>query len=147
MTCSRQKTKVILKINNVQSKSTPTPFINLKLGPGYSCKWFFDTGAAIFCIVLREFRKTFNNIDLIKINNARKVCQRASGAAIVPVGTYLIPLEWQEKKIIYPVIVFNKLNTPLIKGIDAIHHMGIKYLSTFLFQEDKIGENYLKKLT
>ncbi len=67
---------------------------------------------------------------------------------MVPVGTYLIPLEWQGKQILHPIIVLKNLNTPLIIGIDAIHHMGITYLSTsetFLFQEDIIGENKFRK--
>jgi hypothetical protein len=53
------------------------------------------------------------------------------------------------KKIIHPVIVFNNLNTPLIMGIDTIHHMGTTYLSTsetYLFQEDITGENNSEKL-
>ena len=47
-----------------------------------------------------------------------------------------------------PVHVFQILNTPLIIGIDAIHNMGITYLSmsqTFMFQEDIIGEAKFRK--
>jgi hypothetical protein len=61
-----------------------------------------------------------------------------------------MPLEWQGKKILYPVIVLENLNTPLIMGIDAIHHMSITYLSmseSLLFQEDIIGENKFKLMT
>jgi hypothetical protein len=53
------------------------------------------------------------------------------------------------KKIIHPVQVFKNLNTPLIMGIDAIHHMSITYLSRsefFVFQEDIIGENKFIKV-
>jgi hypothetical protein len=59
-----------------------------------------------------------------------------------------MPLEWQGKKIIHPVIMFECLNTPLIMGIDAIHHMSTTYLSTsesFLFQEDIVGQNKFRK--
>jgi hypothetical protein len=79
------KNNVILKRNDLQSKFTPRSIINLKLGPGYSCKWLFDTGAAISCMALREFRKITNNVNLRKNNNKWKVCQGASGAALVPV--------------------------------------------------------------
>ena len=67
---------------------------------------------------------------------------------MIPVGTYLIPLEWNGKKILHPVTVFQNLNTPLIMGNDAIHHMGITYLSmseSFMFQEDIIGQNKFRK--
>jgi hypothetical protein len=49
---------------------------------------------------------------------------------------------------LHPVIVFINLSTPLIMGIDPIHHMNISYLSTsetFLFQEDIIGANKFRK--
>jgi hypothetical protein len=44
---------------------------------------------------------------------------------------YLMPLEWNERKVLHPITVFQNLNTPLIKRIDAIHHMSITYLSTW----------------
>jgi hypothetical protein len=99
-------------------------------------------------MAIRKFRKIPTSIHLKKFNNTGKVCQGASGAPLVPVGTYLIQLEWQGKQIIHPVIVFNNLSTLLIIGSDAIHHMGITYLGTsetFLLQEDIIGENKFRK--
>jgi hypothetical protein len=52
------------------------------------------------------------------------------------------------KKILHPVTVFQNSNTPLIMGIDAIHHMSITHLSmseTLIFQEDIIGQNNFRK--
>jgi hypothetical protein len=52
------------------------------------------------------------------------------------------------KKILYPVIVFENLNTPLKMGIDANHDKSITYLSTSescMFQEDILGENKFRK--
>ena len=148
MTCSREINDKIVKINDNKSKSTPRPIISLKLGSGYSRGWLFDTGAAITCMAIKELRRIPSYVKLQKIANSGRICQGASGANLIPVGTFLMPLEWQGKKILHPVIVFNNLNTPLIMGIDAIHHMSITYLSmseSFLFQEDIIGENKFRK--
>jgi hypothetical protein len=59
MTCSREITDKIVKINDVKSKSTPRPIINLKIGSGYSRGWLFDTGAAITCMAIKELKCTF----------------------------------------------------------------------------------------
>ena len=59
-----------------------------------------------------------------------------------------MPLEWNKKRILHSVTVFQNLSTPLIMGIDAIHAMGITYLTssgTFMFQQDIIGENKFRK--
>ncbi len=127
MVCSRMITDKIMKINYVKSKSTPRPIICLKLGSGYARGWLFDTGAAITCMAIKELSKIPRHVKLQQIANTGRVCQGASGTSLIPVGTYLMPLEWQGKKIIHPVIVFENLNTPLIMGIDAIHHMSITY--------------------
>jgi hypothetical protein len=50
MTCTKLTINKILEKNDVQSKSTPRPIITLNTSLGLSCKWFFDTGAAISCI-------------------------------------------------------------------------------------------------
>jgi hypothetical protein len=47
----------ILEINNIQSKSTPMPLITLKTRSGLSCKWLFDTGAALSCVSIGACRK------------------------------------------------------------------------------------------
>jgi hypothetical protein len=82
-----------------------------------------------------------------KLNDKGRTCRGASGASLIPVGTYLMPLEWNEK-ILHPVKAFQNLNTPLIVGIDAIHHMSMTYLSMsemFMLQKDIMGQNKFRK--
>ena len=47
----------IQEINDVQSKSTPRLLITLDSSSGLSCKWLFDTGAALSCMSIGAFRK------------------------------------------------------------------------------------------
>ncbi len=101
MTCSRKITDKIVKINDVKSKSTPRPIINLKLGSGYSRGWLFDTGAAITCMAIKELKRIPSHVKLQQIANSGRICQGASGANLIPVGTFLMPLEWQGKKSTY----------------------------------------------
>ncbi len=96
MTCSRVITDKIMKINDVKSKSTPRPIIYLKLGSGYSRGWLFDTGGAITCMAIKELRKIPSHVKLQQIANTWRVCQGALGTSLIPVGTYLMPLEWQK---------------------------------------------------
>ncbi len=98
MTCSREITDKIVKINDLKSKSTPRPIITLKLGSGYSRGWLFDTGAAITCMAIKELKLIPCYVKLQQIANSGRICQRASGANLIPVGTFLMPLEWQGKK-------------------------------------------------
>jgi hypothetical protein len=98
MTFSRIITIKIVKINGVKSKSTPRPIIPLKLSSGYLSELLFDTGAAITCMAIKELRKIPNNVELNQIKDSGKICQGASRANLIPVGTYLMPLEWQGKK-------------------------------------------------
>jgi hypothetical protein len=86
-----------VKINDLKSKSTPTPIITLKLSSGFSSNWLFDTGAAITCMAIKELNKIPNNVGLKQIKDSGRICQRASGANLISVGTYLVPLEWQGK--------------------------------------------------
>jgi hypothetical protein len=98
---------------------------------------------------IRPFRKIHIDKRPKNIYEKGKTCRRASGASLVPVGTYLMPLEWNEKKILHPAVLFQNLNTPLILGIDPIHHMGITYFSmseSFIFQVDIMGQNKFKRL-
>jgi hypothetical protein len=83
-----------------------------------------------------------------KIGDKGRNAVGASGASLVPKGTYLLPLELNGKKIMQPVNVFQNLSTPLIMGIDAIDNMSITNLSmsqTFMFQEDIVGEAKFRK--
>jgi hypothetical protein len=108
----------------------------------------FDTGASLTCISIGAFKSIPIHARPNKIGEKGKNAVGASGASLVPKGTYLLPLEWNGKKIMQPVNVFQNLRTPLILGIDAIDNMGITYLSiTFMFQEDFIGEAKFRKPT
>ncbi len=98
MTCTRIITNKIVKIIDVKSKSTPRPIITLKLSSRYSSELLFDTGAAITCMAIKEQQKIPNNVELKQIQDSWKICKGASGAYLIPVGTYLMPLAWQGKK-------------------------------------------------
>lgn len=147
-TCTKMMINEILEINDVRTKNTPRPLITLNTSSGLTCKWLFDTGAAITCMSIGAFRKIPIDKRPTKINDKGRECRGASGTSLIPVGTYLMSLEWDNKKILHPVTVFQNLNTPLIMGIDAIHHMGITYLTmseTFMFQDDIVGQNKFRK--
>ena len=90
--------KDILKINDVQSKSLSRPLISLTDSSGLHNKWLFDTGAAITCMSIGSFRKIPLNKRPQKINDKGKICKGASGTNLIPVGTYLMPLEWNTTK-------------------------------------------------
>ena len=90
--------KEILEINDIVSKFTPRPIITLKTSSGFSGKWLFDTGAAVSCMSIGAFRSIPIDKRPKKINDKGRNCKGASGAMLEPVGTYLIPLEWNEKK-------------------------------------------------
>ena len=138
----------VLKINDIVSKKTPRPIITLQTSSGLSCKWLFDTGASITCMSIGAFKSIPLHARPNKIAEKGRNAVGASGASLVPKGTYLLPLEWNGKKVMQPVNVFQNLNTPLILGIDAIHNLGITYLSmseSFMFQEDIINEAKFRK--
>jgi hypothetical protein len=126
----------VLKINNIVSKRTPRPIIIQETSSGLSCKWLFDTRAAITCMSIGAFKS-------IPIHARPKMIGEKGKNAVGASGASSIPLEWKGKKIMQQVNVFQNLNTPLILGIDGINNLGITYLSmsqTFMFQEDIIGE-------
>jgi hypothetical protein len=97
----------------------------------------------------REFRKIPRNIELKKSitqeSMSGSIRDKFNPSRHLSNGTRMA-----RKKIIRLVIVFNNLNTPIIMGIDAIHHISITYSSTsesFLFQEDIIAKTNSEKLT
>ena len=50
-----------------------------------------------------------------------------------------MPIQWNGKSVMQPMVVFQQLNTPLILGIDGINNLGITYLSIpdeFVFQSE-----------
>ena len=83
-TCTKIMMEKIHKINDVVSKRTPRPFIELSHG-SIASKWLFDTGAAISCMSLKAFRT-------IPIKHRPKkigqVCgaKGATGSSLIPVG-------------------------------------------------------------
>jgi hypothetical protein len=62
---------------------------------------------------LGAFRKLPTNKRLTNINDKGRMCRGASGASLIPVGTYLMPLEWNENNF-YTLSWFENLNTPLL---------------------------------
>jgi hypothetical protein len=88
-----------LKINDIVSKRTPRPIITLQTSSGLSCKWLFDSGAAITCISVGAFKSIPIHIRQKMIGEGGRNEVGASGASLVPKGTYLLPLEWNVKKI------------------------------------------------
>ena len=138
----------VLKINDIVSKKTPRPLITLQTSSGLSCKWLFDTGASITCMSVGAFKSIPIHARPKLIGEKGRNAVGASGASLIPKGTYLLPLEWKGKRIMQQVHVFQNLNTPLILGIDGIHNLRITYLSisqTFMFQEDIISEAKFRK--
>ena len=138
----------VLKINDIVSKKTPRPIITLQTSSGLSCKWLFDTGASITCMSIGAFKSIPIHARPKQIGEGGRNAVGASGPSLVLKGTYLLPLEWNGKKIMQQVNVFQNLNTPLILGIDGIHNLGITYLSmsqTFMFQNEIIGEAKFRK--
>ena len=88
---------------------------------------------------LKAFRKINIEDRPVKLSEKGKTATGASGGALVPMGSYLLPLEFEGKKIMHPVQVYNNLSTDAILGIDAIHNLGLAYLSIpdeFVFQTD-----------
>ena len=59
---------------------------------------------------------------------------------------YLMPLEFEGKRIMHPVQVFNKMTSDTILGMDAIHNLVLVYLSIpneFVFQTE-VTQKYKK---
>ena len=138
--------KEIIKINDVTTK-TSRPFIELETIKGEKWDWLFDTGAGITCISTATFRKIDKSLRPTKICEIGTRAQGASGASLLPQGVYLIPIKWNGKQIMQKVQVFKNLAQPTILGIDAIHNLGITYLTEtkeFLFQSDILQSKFAK---
>ncbi len=57
-----------------------------------------------------------------------KSAQWASGSTLIPEGVYMIPIEWNEKRITQQVQIYKNL-AQLILGVDVIHNLGMTYLT------------------
>ena len=129
----------IVKINDVRSKQTSRPLIQLKTLPGMNPDWLYDTGAALTCISMETFRQISINSRSTKIHSIGKGASGASGGSLIPQGSYMMPMEYKGRKIMQKVQVYKNLAQGAILGIDAIDNLGLTYLSRtkeFLFQED-----------
>ena len=136
-TCTKLMSKKELEINDIAKKGRP--FIPINSVKGLPKKWLYDTGAGLTCMSLKAFRKIDIQDRPIKLNDKGRTATGASGGALVPMGSYLMPLEFEGKKIMHPVQVYNNLSTDAILGIDAIHNLGVAYLSIpeeFVFQTE-----------
>ena len=144
-TCTKIMMEKIHKINDVVSKRTPRPFITLQHG-GIQSTWLFDTGAAISCMSLKAFRTIPIKHRPKKIGEGCGA-KGATGSSLIPVGQYLMPIRWNGKSVMQPMVVFQHLNTPLILGIDGINNLGITYLSIpdeFVFQSECTQSQFKK---
>ncbi len=88
----------VLKINDIVSKKTPRPIITLQTSSGLSCKWLFDTGAAITCMSVGAFKSITIHARPKLIGEKGRNAVGASGASLIPKGTYLLPLDLKGKK-------------------------------------------------
>ena len=60
-TCIKLMCEKIIKINDVRSKQTSRPLIQLKTLPGMNQPWLYDTGAALTCTSTETFRQIAMN--------------------------------------------------------------------------------------
>ena len=144
-TCIKLMCENIVKINDVRSKQTSRPLIQIKTLPGMNPTWLYDTGAALTCISMETFRQISINSRPTKIHAIGKGASGASGGSLIPQGSYIIPMEFKGRKIMQKVQVYKNLAQEAILGIDAIDNLGITYLSRtkeFLFQEDIKKEKF-----
>jgi hypothetical protein len=74
----------VSKINDIVSKRTPRPIITLQTSSGLSCKWLFNTGAAITCMSVGAFKSIPNQARPKIIGEKGKNAVGASGASLVP---------------------------------------------------------------
>ena len=138
-TCIKLMCKKLIKINDIRSKITQRPLIQLKTLPGMNPNWLYDTGAALTCISINAFRQIALNSRPTKIHSIGKEASGASGGSLIPRGSYMIPMEYKGRRIVQKVQVYENLAQSAILGIDAIDNLGLAYLSRskeFLFQED-----------
>ena len=111
-TCTKIMMEKIHRINDVISQRTPRPFIELHHEGGISSKWLFDTGAAISCMSLRAFKAIPKTHKLKKIGQGCGA-KGATGSSLIPVGAYIMPIRWNGKAVMQPIVVFQHLNTPM----------------------------------
>jgi hypothetical protein len=97
-TCVKLMYKEILKINDVTTK-TKRPFIKLETTKGVKYDWLFDTGAGLTCISTSASKKIAKECKSKKICEIGSKAQGASGKSLLTEGVYMIPMEWNGKKL------------------------------------------------
>ena len=138
-TCIKLMCQKFIKINDIRSKQTSRPLIQLKTLPGMNPTWLYDTGSALTCISMDTFRQIEINSRPTQIHSIGKEASGANGSSLIPRGSYMIPIEFNGRKIFQKVQVYENLAQRAILVIDAIDNLGITYLSRsreFLFQEE-----------
>ena len=86
-TCIKLMCEKIVKINDVRSKQTSRPLIQLKTLPGMNPTWLYDTGAALTCISMETFRQISINSRPSKIHSIGKEASGANGGSLTPRGS------------------------------------------------------------
>ena len=74
-------------------KKAGLSFLSIQLR-GCQKKWLYDTGAGLTCMSLKAFRKIDIQDRPIKLNDKGRTATGASGGALVPMGSYLMPIEF-----------------------------------------------------
>ena len=105
-TCVKLALQEIKKINDVTRHDDKRPLIEINSSPAMTDKWLYDTGASITCMSTSKFRSIPINKRPTKINSPIRAAKAASGDTLIPDGVYLLPMEWNGKKILQQVSVF-----------------------------------------
>jgi hypothetical protein len=67
---------------------------------------------------------------------------------LIPNGSYICPIKWNEKKILQQGQVFKNLPIPLILGVDGIDNLGVEYCSrtkSFILQDEVSHDEQFQK--
>jgi hypothetical protein len=97
-TCLKLMCKEIFRINAVTAK-TPRPFVQIESIKGIQQNCLLDTGAGLKCMSTSAFRKINKECKPKKISAIGSKAQEASGNALLPERVYMIPMEWNGKKL------------------------------------------------
>jgi hypothetical protein len=76
-------------------------------------KWLFDTGGGLTCMSTQQFWQILKEKRPTKLTLIQREARGASGAALIPDGGYLFPVEWSNKLVVQPVPVFNNITVNL----------------------------------
>jgi hypothetical protein len=122
-------------LNNNTAKR---PYLDIKACT-ITSKWLFDTGAAVSCMSLKQFRTIPIDKRPTKMPPLTKLVSAASTSLNV-IGVYNMPLTLQGQTITHPIYVCDNLHQDAILGFDAIKRFGIIFDPTknmFAFETQK----------